>query len=139
MPFRCSHVALVVTEAITCPSSPEGARARGPEKSGPLLLCWNNLSHHPGYRMWPSGYPGHLRRLHEYQRPPSLGDDEVYGVGLAHTNVRHDDLGIPAHDLRITVGGGHAGHNGLRDGCSAALPRQIIAGKTNAWLSGRKR
>ncbi|MEY4411488.1 MAG: hypothetical protein RLZ69_1062, partial [Actinomycetota bacterium] len=37
------------------------------------------------------------------------------GVDLAHTIVLHDELDIPAHDVRIKVGGGHAGHNGLRD------------------------
>ena len=28
--------------------------------------------------------------------------------------VIHDELDIPAGDVRIKVGGGHAGHNGLR-------------------------
>ena len=40
---------------------------------------------------------------------------KFYGVDLAHTIVIHDELDIPAHDVRIKVGGGHAGHNGLRD------------------------
>ena len=29
--------------------------------------------------------------------------------------VAHDDLDLPAGDLRVKVGGGHGGHNGLRD------------------------
>jgi PTH1 family peptidyl-tRNA hydrolase len=29
--------------------------------------------------------------------------------------VLHDELDIPADDVRVKVGGGHAGHNGLRD------------------------
>jgi PTH1 family peptidyl-tRNA hydrolase len=40
---------------------------------------------------------------------------KFYGVDLAHTIVLHDELDIPPHDVRIKVGGGHAGHNGLRD------------------------
>ena len=40
---------------------------------------------------------------------------KFYGVDLAHTIVVHDELDIPAHDVRIKVAGGHAGHNGLRD------------------------
>jgi len=40
---------------------------------------------------------------------------KFYGVDLAHTIVLHDELDIPAADVRIKVGGGHAGHNGLRD------------------------
>jgi len=40
---------------------------------------------------------------------------KFYGVDLAHTIVLHDELDIPSHDVRIKVGGGHAGHNGLRD------------------------
>ena len=40
---------------------------------------------------------------------------KFYGVDLAHTRVLHDELDIPPHDVRIKVGGGHAGHNGLRD------------------------
>jgi PTH1 family peptidyl-tRNA hydrolase len=29
--------------------------------------------------------------------------------------VVHDELDIPVHDVRLKQGGGHAGHNGLRD------------------------
>jgi PTH1 family peptidyl-tRNA hydrolase len=40
--------------------------------------------------------------------------------------VIHDELDIPAEDVRIKFGGGHAGHNGLRD---------IIAGLgTNEYI-----
>jgi len=46
---------------------------------------------------------------------PVAGLMKFYGVDLAHTIVLHDELDIPAHDVRIKVGGGHAGHNGLRD------------------------
>lgn len=51
---------------------------------------------------------------------PVAGLMKFYGVDLAHTIVLHDELDIPPHDVRIKVGGGHAGHNGLRDIIAAA-------------------
>lgn len=37
-----------------------------------------------------------------------------YGVGVSELLVIHDELDIDAGDVRIKVGGGHAGHNGLK-------------------------
>lgn len=37
-----------------------------------------------------------------------------YKVSAEELLVIHDELDIPAGDVRIKVGGGHAGHNGLR-------------------------
>ncbi len=37
-----------------------------------------------------------------------------YGVDVASIIVVHDELDLPFGDVRIKVGGGHAGHNGLR-------------------------
>ena len=37
-----------------------------------------------------------------------------YKVNVEELRVIHDELDIPAGDVRIKVGGGHAGHNGLR-------------------------
>ena len=37
-----------------------------------------------------------------------------YTVSVEELLVIHDELDIPAGDVRIKVGGGHAGHNGLR-------------------------
>ena len=37
-----------------------------------------------------------------------------YMVSVEELLVIHDELDIPAGDVRIKVGGGHAGHNGLR-------------------------
>lgn len=36
------------------------------------------------------------------------------GIGAEHLLVLHDDLDLPAHELRLKRGGGEAGHNGLR-------------------------
>lgn len=38
----------------------------------------------------------------------------AHGVGADEILVIHDELDIPAGDVRVKVGGGHAGHNGLR-------------------------
>lgn len=38
-----------------------------------------------------------------------------YKVGVADVVVVHDELDLPFGDVRIKQGGGHAGHNGLRD------------------------
>lgn len=38
-----------------------------------------------------------------------------YKVELADCIVVHDDMDIPFGDVRLKVGGGHGGHNGLRD------------------------
>jgi peptidyl-tRNA hydrolase len=39
---------------------------------------------------------------------------EYLGVPAEETLVLHDDLDLPAHDLRLKKGGGEGGHNGLR-------------------------
>jgi PTH1 family peptidyl-tRNA hydrolase len=60
---------------------------------------------------------------------PVAGLMKFYDVDLAHTIVLHDELDIPPHDVRIKVGGGHAGHNGLRDiiaACGAEFVRVRI-------------
>ncbi|MEO0313244.1 MAG: hypothetical protein RL140_474 [Actinomycetota bacterium] len=44
---------------------------------------------------------------------------KFYGIEPDHIIVIHDELDIPAEDIRIKFGGGHAGHNGLRDIISA--------------------
>ncbi len=38
-----------------------------------------------------------------------------YGVDLASLIVVHDDIDLPEGTLRIKHGGGHGGHNGIRD------------------------
>lgn len=42
-----------------------------------------------------------------------------YKIDPAHLIVVHDDLDIPFDTLRLKQGGGHGGHNGLRDIISA--------------------
>jgi len=37
-----------------------------------------------------------------------------YDLGAARVLVVHDDLDLPAGDVRVKRGGGHGGHNGLR-------------------------
>lgn len=38
-----------------------------------------------------------------------------YSVDPAHVVVIHDELDIPYDSIRLKVGGGHGGHNGVRD------------------------
>jgi PTH1 family peptidyl-tRNA hydrolase len=38
-----------------------------------------------------------------------------YKIGLEQILVAHDELDIQPGDIRLKVGGGHGGHNGLRD------------------------
>jgi PTH1 family peptidyl-tRNA hydrolase len=38
-----------------------------------------------------------------------------YKVPVEQVVVVHDDMDIPFRDVRVKVGGGHGGHNGLRD------------------------
>lgn len=40
---------------------------------------------------------------------------DFYKVELGRILVVHDDLDLPHGDVRVKVGGGHGGHNGLRD------------------------
>ena len=45
---------------------------------------------------------------------------KFYGIEIGNVIVLHDELDIPAEDVRIKLGGGHGGHNGLRDIIAAA-------------------
>lgn len=40
---------------------------------------------------------------------------KFYSIPLERTIIVHDELDIPFDTVRIKVGGGHAGHNGIRD------------------------
>ena len=40
---------------------------------------------------------------------------KFYDLPLSNLIVLHDELDIPAQDIRIKLAGGHGGHNGLRD------------------------
>lgn len=42
---------------------------------------------------------------------------EAYGIDPDETIVIHDDLDIASGNVRVKLGGGHAGHNGLRSLC----------------------
>lgn len=44
---------------------------------------------------------------------------KFFDISPEHIIVVHDELDIAVHDVRIKRGGGHAGHNGLRDIISA--------------------
>lgn len=46
---------------------------------------------------------------------PVAGLARFYGIDPDHTVVVHDELDIPFDTLRLKTGGGHGGHNGVRD------------------------
>ena len=47
----------------------------------------------------------------------------MYGIAPDHLIVIHDELDIPAGTVRVKLGGGHAGHNGLRSICDKLQTR----------------
>lgn len=49
-----------------------------------------------------------------------------YGVPLERTVVVHDELDIPFADVRLKLGGGEGGHNGLRDVSRALGTRDYV-------------
>jgi PTH1 family peptidyl-tRNA hydrolase len=50
---------------------------------------------------------------------------KYYGVDLEQVIVVHDELDIPFDSLKLKRGGGHGGHNGLRDISSALGPEYL--------------
>ena len=50
----------------------------------------------------------------------------AYGIDPAHLIVVHDELDIPAGTTRVKLGGGHAGHNGLRSICDKLATRDWL-------------
>lgn len=46
---------------------------------------------------------------------PVAGLAKFYGVDAEHVVVVHDELDIPFDTIKLKTGGGHGGHNGVRD------------------------
>lgn len=46
---------------------------------------------------------------------PVAGLAKFYGIDPAHVVVVHDELDIPFDTIKLKAGGGHGGHNGVRD------------------------
>ena len=51
---------------------------------------------------------------------------KFFGIEPANVIVIHDELDIPADSVKIKFGGGHAGHNGLRDIISALNTNDFV-------------
>ncbi len=73
-----------------------------------------------------------------------------FGVSPAEILVVHDELDLPWKDVRIKIGGGHAGHNGLRSivgrlgtpdfmrvRVGIGRPPATFGGDVAAWVLGR--
>ncbi len=58
--------------------------------------------------------------------PPIVGLAKAEGIPFDRILVLHDDLDIPPHDLRLKMGGGSGGHNGLKS-ITAASKDQAYA------------
>ena len=50
----------------------------------------------------------------------------AYGLKPDQLIVVHDELDIPAGTIRVKLGGGHAGHNGLRSICDKLATRDWL-------------
>lgn len=50
---------------------------------------------------------------------PVAGLAKFYGVAAERVIVVHDELDIPFDTVKLKVGGGHGGHNGVRDSAKA--------------------
>lgn len=46
---------------------------------------------------------------------PVAGLAQFYGIDADHVVVIHDELDIPFDTIKLKIGGGHGGHNGVRD------------------------
>ncbi len=46
---------------------------------------------------------------------PVAGLTRFYGIAPEHVVVVHDELDIPFDTIKLKAGGGHGGHNGVRD------------------------
>ena len=59
-----------------------------------------------------------LAKLNSYMNVsggPTANLAKFYGVDPAHVVIVHDELDIPFDTVKLKVGGGHGGHNGVRD------------------------
>ncbi|MFM6980908.1 MAG: aminoacyl-tRNA hydrolase [Micrococcales bacterium] len=57
---------------------------------------------------------------------PVAALEKFFGVTNANLIVIHDELDIPSMDVRLKFGGGHAGHNGLRDIIAATGSNEFL-------------
>ena len=46
---------------------------------------------------------------------PVAGLAKFYGVDAEHVVIVHDEIDIPFDTIKLKIGGGHGGHNGVRD------------------------
>ena len=83
----------------------------------------------------PRRAPGHWRSpdragqaavLHECIRGPGLGPAQFYGIDPAHVIAVHDEIDIPFDTVKLKIGGGEGGHNGLRDISKALATKDYL-------------
>ncbi len=57
---------------------------------------------------------------------PVVGVARYYGIEPDHVVVVHDELDVPFGEVRLKLGGGEGGHNGLRDVTKALGTRDYV-------------
>ncbi len=66
-----------------------------------------------------------------------------YGIGPDHVVAVHDEIDIPFNTVKLKIGGGEGGHNGLRDIskalCNEGLPPGPGGSRTSAGPDGHRR
>jgi PTH1 family peptidyl-tRNA hydrolase len=78
------------------------------EKKFDAEYCRVNLHGEDVWLVKPQGYMNH-------SGPPVRGVLDYYRLRPSELLVAHDEIDLPPGTVRIKEGGGHGGHNGLRD------------------------
>ena len=82
--------------------------------------------------MAPGGVPGPrviLAKPTTYMNTsggPVAGLTQYFGIDPDHVVVVHDEVDIPMGDIKLKLGGGEGGHNGLRDISKALGTREYV-------------
>ncbi len=67
-----------------------------------------------------------------------LALSNFYKIPLEHILVVHDDLDLPLGGVRLKKGGGHGGHNGLRDIATVFSSKEFLRMRMGIGHPGRK-
>ncbi|MDE0545803.1 aminoacyl-tRNA hydrolase [Microbacterium sp. C7(2022)] len=57
---------------------------------------------------------------------PAAGLAKFYGIAPERVVVVHDELDIPFDTIKVKIGGGHGGHNGVRDVAKALSTPEFV-------------
>lgn len=80
-------------------------------------------------RLWVGGPRAVLAKPLTYMNVsggPTSSLAKYYGIDPAHVVAVHDELDIPFNTVRLKLGGGEGGHNGLRDISKALATKDFL-------------